>query len=659
MASKMRVLGWKTEGLRCPDHEISCCSENDATYAVTLVQMPNGTGKTTTLDLLRAALSGSADNDRWDGNRVRDFRKRASTRNDGFFEVRLLFNKNRVTIRMVFDFENGRITYKTTRGAGQQDGFEPPREFGRFLNEHFVKLFVFDGELAERLLDRKEMDAESVVETLFHLNLFMGLKQRVEDYWDNRTKNVNAKGKKGLTRSSNRVKKLKELLKKLNEERSVVLQTKAEIVAELKNKKTMYHTAMMMEEKRAEKLQKAETEAVNLREKKREGALDALETMRDPHAISTKFAESMLELKESLDRVKLPESAAREFFEELANEDECVCGRPINSEVKRAIQTRADQYLGSDDVALLNSLKGTINDAVGISTSESEKVLNDKLHALLQISRRERVALNEVDNLQLEAEKSDPALRNAHIEIDNLEESLGKIEGRLEVFESKDESNSDDETYGIEVLEKRLEDAEIKLAKVTETITLKEKRDVLCCILDNAHQVARQEVMKEICKEANERIKTLIPYNDILIDRIDQRLVLKGQEGGSVGETLSVAWGFLATLFNRTEYELPFVVDSPAGPIDLAVRPKIGELIPKLTGQFIAFTISSEREQFVSPLKQASNDLVQFVTVFRKGSDTLEERARASGTYKETQDGMNVSGELFFNSFQIEDEDVI
>ena len=658
MASVMRVLGWKTEGLRCPDHEISCVSENDSTHAVTLVQMPNGTGKTTTLELLRTALSGSADNNQWDGERVRDFRKRSGTRNDGFFEVSLLFDGKRVTIRMVFDFENGRITYKTTRGVGQQEGFEPPREFRRFMNEDFVKLFIFDGELAERLLDRNELDAEMVVETLFHLNLFKELKKHVEGFWDDRTKNVNAKEEKGLKRRSNRVKKLRKRIQKLKKEKRIELQKKLDIEAELQEKEAMYRTAIMKEKRLARILQEAETKANNLREKKREGALDALETMRDPHAISTRFAESMLELKKSLDRVKLPESAAREFFEELANEDECVCGRPINSEVRRAIQSRADKYLGSNDVALLNSLKGTINDAVGNSTSEFEDTLKKKLAELHQRSRKEREALNDVENFRLEAEKSDPALRKAHEEIDRLKAALDVIESRLNVFDSNDESKPEDQTSGIQILEKYLSDAEHQLAEITETVKLKEKRNVLYRILDKAHRVARQEIMKEICLEANDRISTLIPYNDILIDRIDQRLVLKDQEGVSVGETLSVAWGFLATLFNRTDYELPFVVDSPAGPIDLAVRPKIGELIPRLTGQFIAFTISSEREQFISPLKQASNDMVQFTTVFRKGSDSLEAQARSSGTCEETVDGMKVSGETFFNSFQIDDEDV-
>ena len=54
MPAVMRILGWKAQGLRCPDHEISCVDSSGNPYPVSLIQMPNGTGKTTTLDLLRA-----------------------------------------------------------------------------------------------------------------------------------------------------------------------------------------------------------------------------------------------------------------------------------------------------------------------------------------------------------------------------------------------------------------------------------------------------------------------------------------------------------------------------------------------------------------------------------------------------------------------------
>ena len=57
MAS-IKILRWKATGLRCPDHEFSFESTAGNVHPLTLIQMPNGTGKTTTLTLIRAALSG-------------------------------------------------------------------------------------------------------------------------------------------------------------------------------------------------------------------------------------------------------------------------------------------------------------------------------------------------------------------------------------------------------------------------------------------------------------------------------------------------------------------------------------------------------------------------------------------------------------------------
>ena len=237
-----------------------------------------------------------------------------------------------------------------------------------------------------------------------------------------------------------------------------------------------------------------------------------------------------------------------------------------------------------------------------------------------------------------------------------MRRDLAHIDSDLARFASKDQQQNDENTFGIEILEKRLKDAEDKLAEITRTMELKAKRDVLVSILADAHVRARTAMSEEICFDANERIAALMPYNKISIEGINRSLVLEGQEGGSVGETLSIAYAFLSTLFNRSEHQLPFVVDSPAGPIDLAVRPRIGELIPHLTSQFIAFTISSERDRFIPKLIEAANNNVQFVTMFRKGSKTLQRDAREQGDFAETTDGFVVAGEQFFNAFQVDEE---
>ncbi|EKZ9200988.1 AAA family ATPase [Vibrio vulnificus] len=658
MPAAMRILGWKAEGLRCPDHEISCVDENDNIFPISLVQMPNGTGKTTTLSLLRAALSGAADGLMWDSKKIAEYKKRHSEEQFGFFEVRLLLNERRATIVMEFDFENGSVKYKTTHGPGRREGFYPPSDFRRFMNENFVNFYVFDGELAQHLLDPEYTDAQVVVENLFQINTFNTMATKVEEHWDSKTLNVSATEERGRSRRQKRLTYLKERLAVLKCEQRALQATRSDLAAQLEKKKDAYEEEIKKEEARYQALTQAETRVERYKGKVREEALESLDRMRDPHALSSFFADWMLEFKDGLDKVKLPESAAREFFEDLANEPECVCGRPIDAEIAETIKTRASQYLGSEDVSLLNSMKAAIKDAVGDTPSEHEQDLNEKMRALSTAVEDEREARNDLDYLRLEAEQADPAVKIAREEIENLGLEIEKVDTELDKFDSKDTTQNDERTFGIEVLEKRIDDAERKLAEITHTLTEKAKRDILKRILNNAHDKARQGITKELCQEANSQISALMPQNNIFIERIEQNLILRGQEGGSVGETLSIAYAFLATLFHRSDHQLPFVVDSPAGPIDLAVRPKIAELIPNLTGQFIAFTISSERECFTAPLKRASSTKIQFITLFRKGSEKLERAAREKGTVAETNDGLHVTGEVFFNEFQLDQEEV-
>jgi DNA sulfur modification protein DndD len=656
MSTTMRILGWKAEGLRCPDHEINCCRDDGQTYRVSLIQMPNGTGKTTTLQLLRAAISGSAAADRWSPSAVKELKKRGSDNSHGSFVLRLLLDRRRVTVIMAFDFEAGKISYKTTRGHGQVNGFDPPHDFRRFMNDNFAKFFVFDGELAQDLLDRDQVQADSVLEALFQISAIRSISAKIQTYWDESTRHVSATEERGLARRQNRLKVLRDRLAYLEGERNRLISAREERASNLERQRQRYDQEIKKEEARAQRIASATARVEKLEAAVREDSLEILETLRDPHAVSSVFAEMLQNFKLGLDRVKLPESAAREFFEELADELECVCGRMIDDDIRAVIRSRANGYLGSDDVSLLNSMKTLIFDAVGPSSDRAEKDLRKTLGELDDVIANAREAQNELESLRLEAE-AEPAVRRAKEKIEELEEAITNTDALLERFESKEDTANDSDIWGIEVVARRLKDAEDKLAEITRTIRLKVKRDILVTVIEVAYQRGRDGIARDVCAQANERIAELLPYNQIVIDRVDQCLILSGQEGGSVGENLSVAYAFLATLFNRSEHQLPFVVDSPAGPIDLAVRPKIGELIPKLTGQFIAFTISSERENFVPGLKQASGGDIQFLTVFRKGSEALEGMGRATSNFLESSDGFVVHDEALFNNFQLDSED--
>ena len=666
MPTTLRILGWKAEGLRCPDHEVDCRDNQGQPFGVSLIQMPNGTGKTTTLSLLRAALSGAAENGSWIQKQVRDLRKRDDTDTGGLFELRLAVNEKPLTIIMEFDFQSGRVNYKTTWGTGQADGFKPPLELRRFMKDDFVNFYVFDGELAGHLLDEKHTDAEQAVETLFQVHLLSRMKEEVSGYWDRKTLSTTAKDKTGLTRRSNLLQQWKSRLVTLKEAKRRIERKLADIERGLASQRDQYDRLISKEKNREGRLKEAEEAVKNLEREVDASALSVLDDMRNPHALSPEFAVAMTDLKSGLDRVKLPETAAREFFEELSRESECVCGRPVDEAIRTVIRERARQYLGSDDVSLLNAMKLDISMAVGESPEQANRELSGKMAALSDLAKTRQNARNELDALKHEAEQANPEVKNAGEEIRRLVQEQKTVRNALEKFDGKDRnidlsrigSVSCEKVYSISTVEEAVELLERQLDEVRGTLTLREKRNILAEIVGNAYEKARRYIASEVRDQANARIAEMMPHNNIRIDAIDHCLVLRGQSGGSAGETLSVGYAFLSTLFNRAgQHQLPFIVDSPANPIDFDIRPKIAEIMPNLTGQFIAFMISSEREKFLPSLKRAAGTEIQYITLFRKGARHLEEKALASPSCVETRDGFHVTDERFFEDFQLDDED--
>ena len=342
---------------------------------------------------------------------------------------------------------------------------------------------------------------------------------------------------------------------------------------------------------------------------------------------------------------------------ELAEEPQCVCGRPLDEEQRKEIRERAKHYLGSDDVAFLNALKSDISNLIGPDVAGHAIDLTRRIEILREAIRTEDERRTLYTLLENDAVASDPALQEAKGVIDRIEASIRELESKRQKFESLDDSAGDENTFGIRILERRLDDAERKLAEITKTLTMRRKMTVLRGIMDSALQKAKVGISQEICTQTNSRIAEVMPNNSIRVQHVDRCLILEGQEGGSAGETLSVAYAFLATLFNRVEHQLPFIVDSPANPIDLRVRAKIAELIPQLTSQFVAFTISSERQGFVGPLEAACKTPINYVTLFRRGDAGMEQDASLIAGSVLTRDGVLVTGGEFFSGFHIEKED--
>ena len=357
LAIVLKIAGWTSEGLRCPDHTIDLSNAKGDIHKITFLQMPNGTGKTTTLELLRAALSGSASINVWSDSRILSFKKRDHDSDRGEFKLRLLENDKRITIRMVFDFNAPSIKYFTTiPSVGKKRGYHPPRTLARFLEPDFVNLFIFDGELAERLLNKNYTNAQDAIEELFQLKIFSQMDKRVQEYWDSAVKYRTAKTTKGYNKYEKRILYLRERIEFLQKNKLIFTKEKDQLSEDIEKKSKQFADAIAKKNEYKSELMKV-VGALSQNEHDVENiSRDILHLIKSPIYIDESIANKILDLKNSLDKVKLPESAAKEFFYELAEETECVCGRLLDEKTRAVIKEKAASYLGSEDVAFLNSM---------------------------------------------------------------------------------------------------------------------------------------------------------------------------------------------------------------------------------------------------------------------------------------------------------------
>ena len=126
---------------------------NDNPHHISLVQMPNGTGKTTTMNLIRTTLLGKE----MDQDEVRSYQPSDFDAIEGAFEIDLVSSGEPFTLRLELDYEVGDHSYRHIKpkevGGGDMAGHFLPNELNNVITESFVDLFVFNGELTEEFIE--------------------------------------------------------------------------------------------------------------------------------------------------------------------------------------------------------------------------------------------------------------------------------------------------------------------------------------------------------------------------------------------------------------------------------------------------------------------------------------------------------------------------
>jgi DNA sulfur modification protein DndD len=656
---KIDVLGWESEGLRCPNLNVNLATSSGEPAQVSLIQMPNGTGKTTTLELMKAALNGEARN--WDQQRVKRYaQKDADMTLPGKFLIRLQVDSSPLTIELILDFESGGARYFTTApgSGGRSPGWNPPPSVHRFFSPQFIDLFVFDGELANNLLDSRRAEAERAIDALCQLYLLEEISRFSDSKWEAAAKH-GPRTSQGLQQHERKRKTILKQISKINEAKGAAEEKVAELsgnIAELE-KYISGHIGGLDNIK--EQYQSAELAKKTAENDVQQFSNTLMQHVRQPQRLHQQLVDALTDLKNNLDQLKLPENTSAQFFEELMNEVDCICGREMTDAARDNVKVRSSDYLGADEAGIINAIKhDIIQYSAGLGSGDEDRITT-AVADVGNAARDLKMAGQEADTLKkklieqgdAELEKWEENLRTYKSEIKDYETLLKSIKEPQQENESEIEK-----IFSLKQLKGLLGDAEKKISEITGTLALRNQTEVIKGITEQAKLIARNRIRETLLVECNTRLLSVLAHNPVQLEKIDSSLKLEGQDAASVGQTLSVGYTFLMSVLNRGKNEFPLIIDSPAGPLDAARRRVIGELIPELCSQFVGLTISTERLGFVEALEEASNS-INYLTIFRKtpGTESLISEL-PSLNVTQTSNAVMVEGKEYFNQFDLSEE---
>lgn len=618
---KMSILGIEYKNIRkISELKLSFVDANGKAIKNNFVMMANGTGKTTTMELIKGLMDGSAAD--WSAKKIKTFAPTTSHSDVGVFSIAVKFDERQYKYFLYMNYKTGTANIKTTTTTlgGMEDGRHLPDALKGIFTPEFVRRFVFDGEQAEKTMDSSSNEAEETIRYLYRLDELdeiIATNQRIL------SEIQDAEGSKGskssLSNLRTRQEGVKTTISKL-QKRAAHLRKDIKTFEDEQNEKITQRDAL---DKNYETLNQEKQEILNLQQHNKD-SIDAqiseiIRLSKSPYLISQEFCDRMYGLGSSMTKLKLPKTISKDFFVELAHAKDCICGRCIGESEKKTILENAEKYLGSDQQSVLNAIKSSL---MACSYDSSLSDAFTELSKLREEANRLQTRLNTNAEKLLKAGGEEAAKLKART--DELEKYIAVSKYQLDIIESKDENNEelteDNNLYKAQLLYK---DYEHKIASATRTNAALYRKEVVESLVFAIKEQATAELKKEIIRKANEKIQKVITDDFIEIDNIDRYIKLKERSGASQGQTLGIAYCFLGTLFEDSELEFPFIIDSPTGSMDFDKREAVADIIPKVFNQMISFVQSAEVKRFAD--RFYDNPDAQYLTIVVSPSSGMVE----------------------------------
>lgn len=619
---KMSILEIEYKNIRkISNLKLSFISPAGTVIGNNFIMMANGTGKTTTMSLIKGLFDGTANN--WDSSTVKTYAPTTVSSNNGEFSIKVKFDEKIYQYFIVLDYAAGTARIETAAmPKGRENGRILPESIKTIFTEEFVKRFVFDGEQAEKSMDSKFDEAEQTIKYLYRLDKLddiLSANQKILSEIQNTEGGGRNGSESALSNLRTRRDKIEHIIKGLEFKASDYKKRIEKYEAEKADKISQRNEIDKKYKDLNEEKNNINTEIENNKKDISAQIAEIMRLTKSPYLISESLCNRMRELGLSMTKLKLPKNTSKDFFTELAHSEKCVCDRCIGEKEKEAILRNAERYLGSNQQSVLNTIKSSI------SSCEYDSSLSYAFEKLSELQEQSTILNNRFkDNEEKLIKAGGDKAADLQSEIDKLigeiaacKKSLNVIEAKNDPYETLTEDNN------LPLAKEALEELEKKIASATNTNRALRRKEIVEELVNQIKQETTKSLKAEIVRKTNEKLKSVITDDKIEIESIDKYIKLKDRAGASEGQTLGIAYCFLGTLFEDAELQFPFIIDSPTGKMDFAKRQAVADIIPNVFNQMIAFVQSAEVERFAD--RFYSNPDSQYITIIASPDDEAVE----------------------------------
>lgn len=619
---KMSILEIEYKNIRkISNLKLSFISPAGTVIGNNFIMMANGTGKTTTMSLIKGVFDGTANN--WDSSTVKTYAPTTVSSNNGEFSIKVKFDEKIYQYFIVLDYAAGTARIETAAmPKGRENGRILPESIKTIFTEEFVKRFVFDGEQAEKSMDSKFDEAEQTIKYLYRLDKLddiLSANQKILSEIQNTEGGGRNGSESALSNLRTRRDKIEHTIKVLEFKASDYKKRIEKYEAEKADKISQRNEIDKKYKDLNEEKNNINTEIENNKKDISAQIAEIMRLTKSPYLISESLCNRMRELGLSMTKLKLPKNTSKDFFTELAHSEKCVCDRCIGEKEKEAILRNAERYLGSNQQSVLNTIKSSI------SSCEYDSSLSEAFEKLSELQKQSNILNNRFkDNEEKLIKAGGDKAADLQSEIDKLigeiaacKKSLNVIEAKNDPYETLTEDNN------LPLAKEALEELEKKIASATNTNRALRRKEIVEELVNQIKQETTKSLKAEIVRKTNEKLKSVITDDKIEIESIDKYIKLKDRAGASEGQTLGIAYCFLGTLFEDAELQFPFIIDSPTGKMDFAKRQAVADIIPNVFNQMIAFVQSAEVERFAD--RFYSNPDSQYITIIASPDDEAVE----------------------------------